>query len=87
LINADSGDINQPILETEIAAIGLLDFAAQIEASELVIDVQPSVGEQVIALYGRSHGMADQGVDNLSVAAKNSREEAPLIGMVLKQSQ
>lgn len=87
MIDADSGDINQPILETEIAAIGLLDFAAQIEASELVIDVQPSVGEQVIALYGRSHGMSDQGVYNLSVAAKNCREEATLIGMVLEQGQ
>lgn len=87
LIDADSSDINQPVLETEIPTIRLLDFATQIEASELVIDVLPGVGEEVIALYGRSHGMADQGVDNLSVAAKNSREEAPLIGMVLKQSQ
>ena len=87
MIDADSGDINQPVLEAEIFTIRLWDFVAQIEASELVIDVQPSVGEQVIALYGRSHGMANQGVDNLSVAAKNCREEAPLIGMVLKQSQ
>jgi hypothetical protein len=31
--------------------------------------------------------MANQGVDNLSVAAKNRREEPTLIGMVLKQSQ
>ena len=87
LIYADCGDINQPVLETEISAIRLLGFAAQIEASEFVIDVQPSVGKQVIALYGRSYGMANQGVYNLSVAAKNRREEATLIGMVLKQSQ
>ena len=87
LIYADCSDINQPVLETEISAIRLLDLAAQVEASQFVIDVQPGVGEQVITLYGRSHGMSDQGVDNLSVAAKNSREEAPLIGMVLKQSQ
>lgn len=87
MIDADSGDINQPVLETEIVAIRILGFAAQIEASELVIDVLPGVGEEVIALYGRSHGMADQGVYNLSVAAKNRREEAALIGMVLKQGQ
>ncbi len=87
LIDADSGDIDQPVLETEIAAIRLWDFATQIEASELVIDVQPSVSKQVIALYGRSHGMANQRVDNLSVAAKNRRKELTLIRMVLKQSQ
>ena len=87
LIYANGSDINQPVLETEISPLRLLDLAAQIEASEFVIDVQPSVGKQVIALYGRSHGMADQRVYNLSVAAKNRREEATLIGMVLKQSQ
>ncbi len=85
LIDADSGDINQPVLEAEIAAIRLWDFAAQIEASELVIDVQPSVGEQVIALYWRSYGMTDQRVYNLSVAAKNRSKISTLIGIILKQ--
>ena len=85
LIDADSGDINQPVLETEIAAIRLLDFAAQIEASELVIDVLPGVGEEVIALYGRSYGMTNQRVYNLSVATKNRSKVSTLIGIVLKQ--
>ena len=45
LIDADGGDINQPVLETEIFAIRLLGFAAQIQTSEFVVDVQPSVGK------------------------------------------
>ena len=85
LIDADSGDIDQPILEAEIAAVRLLDFAAQIKASEFVIDVLPSVGEQVIALYGRSYRMTNQGVYNLSVAAKNRSKVSTLIGIILKQ--
>ena len=85
LIDADSGDINQPVLEAEIAAIRLLDFAAQIEASEFVVDVQPSVGEQVIALYGRSYGMTNQRVNYLRVAAKNRSKVSTLIGIILKQ--
>ena len=86
LIDADSGDINQPVLEAEIAAVRLLDFPAQIEAPELVIDVLPSVSEQVITLYGRSYGMTNQRVNYLRVAAKNCSKISTLIGIILKQS-
>ena len=85
LIDADSGDINQPVLEAEIAAIRLLDFPAQIKASEFVVDVLPSVGEQVIALYGRSYRMTNQRVNYLRVAAKNRSKVSTLIGIILKQ--